>query len=70
MSGSRLIGQLIERDHAYVTDDGVYMDVESVEDYGLLAHQSLDDMRSVHADIREDVFAVHRHSPVLAVEAG
>ncbi len=30
--------------HAYVTDDGVYLSVESVDDYGLLAHQSLDDM--------------------------
>ena len=35
-----LIGQLIATDHAYVTDDGVYLAVESVPDYGLLAHQS------------------------------
>ncbi len=41
-----LIGQLVALDKAYVTDDGVYMDVESVDDYGLLAHQSLDDMRT------------------------
>jgi cysteinyl-tRNA synthetase len=39
-----LIGQLVERDAAYLTDDGVYLSVESVEGYGLLAHQSLDDM--------------------------
>ena len=45
-----LIAQLVERDHAYVTDDGVYMDVESIEDYGLLAHQSLDEMRSGGGD--------------------
>ncbi len=41
-----MIAELIATDHAYVTDDGVYMSVESVEDYGLLAHQSVDDMRS------------------------
>jgi cysteinyl-tRNA synthetase len=41
-----MIGELIDTDHAYVTDDGVYMAVESVDDYGLLAHQSVDDMRS------------------------
>ena len=41
-----LIGQLVALDKAYLTDDGVYMDVESVDDYGLLAHQSLDEMRS------------------------
>ena len=41
-----LIGQLVALDKAYRTDDGVYMDVESVDDYGLLAHQSLDEMRS------------------------
>ena len=41
-----LIGQLIDSDHAYRTDDGIYMDVQSVDGYGLLAHQSLDEMRS------------------------
>jgi cysteinyl-tRNA synthetase len=41
-----MIGELVASDHAYVTDDGVYMAVESVDDYGLLAHQSVDDMRS------------------------
>ncbi len=41
-----LIGQLVDGGHAYRTDDGIYMDVQSVEGYGLLAHQSLDDMRS------------------------
>ena len=41
-----MIGELIAGDHAYLTDDGVYMAVESVDDYGLLAHQSLEDMRS------------------------
>ena len=40
-----MIGRLVEQDSAYTTDDGVYMDVESVDDYGLLAFQTLDDMR-------------------------
>jgi cysteinyl-tRNA synthetase len=39
-----MIGQLVEIGRAYPTDDGVYLSVETVEDYGLLAHQSLDDM--------------------------
>jgi cysteinyl-tRNA synthetase len=39
-----VVGQLVGRDRAYVTDDGVYLSVESVEGYGLLAHQSLEDM--------------------------
>jgi cysteinyl-tRNA synthetase len=39
-----MIGELVDRGRAYVTDDGVYLSVRSVEDYGLLAHQSLDDM--------------------------
>ena len=39
-----MIGELVERGAAYPTEDGVYLSVESVPDYGLLAHQSLDDM--------------------------
>jgi len=39
-----MIGQLIDIGRAYATEDGVYLSVETVEDYGLLAHQALDDM--------------------------
>jgi cysteinyl-tRNA synthetase len=39
-----MIGELIEMGRAYRTDDGVYLSVETVEDYGLLAHQRLEDM--------------------------
>ena len=40
-----MIGELDRRStHAYLTDDGVYLSVETVADYGLLAYQSLDDM--------------------------
>jgi cysteinyl-tRNA synthetase len=49
-----LIADLIERESAYVTDDGIYMAVKSVADYGLLAHQRLEDMLSGGGD--RDVF--------------
>ena len=39
-----MIGQLVEIGRAYATDDGVYLNVSSVEDYGLLVNQSLGDM--------------------------
>jgi cysteinyl-tRNA synthetase len=39
-----MIGQLVEIGRGYVTDDGVYLSVESVEDYGLLVNQHLSDM--------------------------
>ena len=39
-----MIAELVDRGAAYLTDDGVYMSVEAVPDYGLLAYQSLDDM--------------------------
>ena len=41
-----LIGELVDRDVAYELDDGVYFDVSSVTDYGLLAGQSLESLRS------------------------
>lgn len=56
-----LIQQLVERDAAYVTDDGVYMSVESVDDYGLLAHQSVDDMRTGGGDRKVVGAAGKRH---------
>jgi len=57
-----MIAQLIAQDSAYVTDDGVYMDVESVDDYGLLAFQTLDDMRAGGGD-REVVGAGQKRHP-------
>jgi cysteinyl-tRNA synthetase len=39
-----MIAELVDAGSAYTTDDGVYLSVESVPGYGLLAHQSLDDM--------------------------
>jgi len=57
-----MIGELIERDAAYVTADGVYLAVESVPGYGLLAHQSLDDMLAGGGD-REVVGASAKRHP-------
>jgi len=39
-----MIGELVSTDRAYVTDEGVYLSVETVPDYGLLANQNLDDL--------------------------
>ena len=41
-----LIERLAERDVAYVTSDGVYLDVSQVDGYGLLADGELDQLRS------------------------
>ena len=57
-----MIGTLIERDAAYVTSDGVYLHVPSVPDYGLLAHQSLEEMMSGGGD-REVFGAENKKHP-------
>jgi cysteinyl-tRNA synthetase len=61
-----MIGELIERGAAYVTDDGVYLSVGSVDGYGLLAHQSLDDMRAGGGE-RELVGTQKRHPSDFAL---
>jgi cysteinyl-tRNA synthetase len=45
-----MIGELVAAGNAYLTDDGVYLSVETVPDYGLLAHQSLDEMMAGGGD--------------------
>jgi cysteinyl-tRNA synthetase len=57
-----MIGDLVAAGSAYLTEDGVYLDVESVPGYGLLAHQSLEDMRSGAGD-REVVGAAQKRHP-------
>jgi cysteinyl-tRNA synthetase len=57
-----MIGELISRNNAYVTADGVYLNVLNVPDYGLLAHQSLDDMLSGGGD-REVFGAGNKKNP-------
>ena len=39
-----MIGELESMGKAYATSDGVYLSVETVDDYGLLANQRLDDL--------------------------
>src|SRR4051812_27684916 len=58
----QLIGELIERDAAYVTDDGIYMAVKTVPDYGLLTHQRLEDMLTGGGD-REVFGAENKRDP-------
>ena len=41
-----MIGQLMAAGAAYETSDGVYLSVDKVEGYGLLAQQSLDSLRA------------------------
>jgi cysteinyl-tRNA synthetase len=41
-----LIGKLADEGFAYETSDGVYLDVERVPGYGLLAQQPLEDLRA------------------------
>ena len=57
-----MIATLIGTDSAYVTDDGVYLSIASVPDYGLLAHQNLDDMLSGGGD-REVFGASNKRHP-------
>ncbi len=57
-----MIARLVESGHAYTTADGVYMSVETVPDYGLLAHQSLDDLVAGGGD-REVVGAELKRHP-------
>ena len=57
-----MINTLVTADKAYVTDDGVYLNIASVPDYGLLAHQSLDDMLSGGGD-REVFGASNKRHP-------
>ncbi|MEY4373298.1 MAG: cysteinyl-tRNA synthetase [Actinomycetota bacterium] len=57
-----MIGELVSLDRAYTTDDGVYLSIASVPDYGLLAHQSLDEMLAGGGD-REVLGAAQKRHP-------
>jgi cysteinyl-tRNA synthetase len=62
-----MIGDLVERGAAYTTDDGVYLSVEAVPDYGLLAHQSLDEMLTGGGDREVFGAAAKRHPADFAL---
>ncbi len=55
-----IISELVELGKAYRTSDGVYLAVESVEDYGLLPHQDLENLREGGGE-REIVGDEKRH---------
>ena len=55
-----LIAELIARGVAYVSDDGVYFSPAVVDDYGLLARQTIESMQ---AGARVEV-AEHKRSPI------
>ncbi len=57
-----MIGRLVDDGAAYLTDDGLYFSVEKVPDYGLLVHQSLDDMLAGGGD-REVFGAGNKRHP-------
>ena len=57
-----MIGELVDNGSAYLTDDGVYLSVEAVPDYGLLVHQGLDDMLAGGGD-REVFGAGNKRHP-------
>ncbi|MEY2460792.1 MAG: cysteinyl-tRNA synthetase [Acidimicrobiaceae bacterium] len=55
-----LIRDLVEHGIAYETSDGVYFQAERVEDYGLLARQSIDSLRTgARVEANEE-----KHSPI------
>jgi cysteinyl-tRNA synthetase len=55
-----LISDLVEHGIAYETSDGVYFQAERVEDYGLLARQSIDSLRTgARVEANEE-----KHSPI------
>lgn len=62
-----MINDLVVRNVAYTTDDGVYLDISSVPDYGLLAHQSIDDMLSGGGDREVLGVAQKRHPADFAL---
>ena len=50
-----LVARLVEAGKAYPTSDGVYLSVDAVPGYGLLARQSLDSLRTgARVDVVEE----------------
>ncbi len=61
-----LVVDLVDAGKAYRTSDGVYLSVQSVEDYGLLPHQELEDLREGGGE-REIVGGEKRHPADFAL---
>lgn len=62
----KMIEELIVKESAYVTSDGVYLNVEGIETYGLLANQDLDDLLEGGGD-REVVGTEKKHPADFAL---
>ena len=60
----KMIETLIEKKHAYVTDDGVYFDVTSFSDYGKLSGNTLDNLS---AGSRIDINEKKKHPADFAL---
>jgi cysteinyl-tRNA synthetase len=61
-----VVSELVDAGKAYQTSDGVYLSVESVEDYGLLPHQDLENLREGGGE-REIVGDEKRHPADFAL---
>jgi cysteinyl-tRNA synthetase len=67
----RLTGTLIDRNHAYVLDDGtVYYDVRSFDGYGRLSRNTLDKLKPGHRDLETDARKRHPADFALWKAAG
>ena len=56
-----LVTELIDRGKAYETSDGIYLSVETVEDYGLLPNLELDNLKEGGGE--REIFGEEKHHP-------
>ena len=60
-----LVEKLIERGHAYATDEGdVYFDVRSFHSYGSLSGRNIDEMEAGHRDLRTEGIEDRKRDPL------
>ena len=60
-----LVERLIERGHAYATDEGdVYFDVRSYPSYGSLSGRNIDEMEAGHRDLRTEGIEDRKRDPL------
>ena len=60
-----LVQKLIERGHAYATDEGdVYFDVRSFHSYGSLSGRNIDEMEAGHRDLRTEGIEDRKRDPL------
>lgn len=60
-----LVKQLIEKGHAYATEDGdVYFNVRSFPSYGSLSGRNIDEMEAGHRDLRTEGIEDRKNDPL------